>query len=388
MSTNRFFHALFAAVVAGVIIAPIFGFQIIRAGATIHLETRWDYIWGGMLAVFTVQLLRPYLLKPLQTRLKPFELPSMAPRLRNVLILLLVLVAMIWPFFAGRAQVDIATLVLIYVMLALGLNIVVGFAGLLDLGFVGFYAVGAYTYALLYHWADWGFWASLPAAGAMAALFGYLLGFPVLRLRGDYLAIVNLGFGEIIRLLLINLYPVTGGPDGIARIPTRNFFGFPMTRSAREEQTTFHELLVWKFNNFDVIVYLYILALILALITLFVSNRLIRMPIGRAWEALREDEIACRSLGLNPTGIKRSEEHTSELQSRGHLVCRLLLEKKHNKKKLGGEIHCRQRNCDSIPYGLGNMTTSVRLCTVLRRVQQDTDHASCHHHALLYTQWR
>src|SRR5690625_6075340 len=95
-----------------------------------------------MLSVFTVQLLRSYLLKPLQTRLKPFELPSMAPRLRNVLILLLVLVAMIWPFFAGRAQVDIATLVLIYVMLALGLNIVVGFAGLLDLGFVGFYAVG------------------------------------------------------------------------------------------------------------------------------------------------------------------------------------------------------------------------------------------------------
>jgi len=306
MNTNRLFHALFAAVVAGVIIAPIFGFQITRTGANIHLETRWEYIWGGMLAVFTVQLLRPYLLKPLQTRLKPFELPSFNPRLRNGLIFLLVVLALIWPFFSGRAQVDIATLVLIYVMLALGLNIVVGFAGLLDLGFVGFYAVGAYTYALLYHWADWGFWASLPAAGAMAALFGYLLGFPVLRLRGDYLAIVTLGFGEIIRLLLINLYPITGGPDGIAGIPKPTFFGFPMSRRAPEGQTTFHELMGWKFNNFDVIVYLYILALILALITLFISNRLIRMPIGRAWEALREDEIACRSLGLNPTGIKLS----------------------------------------------------------------------------------
>src|SRR5690625_7827025 len=113
-----------------------------------------------MLTVCSVQLLWSDLLNTLQTRLKPFELLCMAPRLRNVLILLLVLVAMIWPFFAGRAQVDIATLVLIYVMLALGLNIVVGFAGLLDLGFVGFYAVGAYTYALLYYWAVWGVWAS------------------------------------------------------------------------------------------------------------------------------------------------------------------------------------------------------------------------------------
>src|SRR5690625_3107494 len=306
MMAGRFMHALFAAVVAGVIIAPIFGFQIVRAGASIHLDTRWDFIWGGMLAVFVVQLIRPYILGHFNRRFDSFELPSMSPRWRNVFIFLLVVVALIWPFFSGRSQVDIATLALIYVMLALGLNIVVGFAGLLDLGFVGFYAVGAYTYALLYHWADWGFWASLPAAGAMAALFGYLLGFPVLRLRGDYLAIVTLGFGEIIRLMLINLYPVTGGPDGIAGIPKPTFFGLPMSRRAPEGQTTFHELLGWKFNNFDVIVYLYILALILALITLFVSNRLIRMPIGRAWEALREDEIACRSLGLNPTGIKLS----------------------------------------------------------------------------------
>src|SRR5690625_7875079 len=111
-------------------------------------------------------------------------------------MLLMILVYQICMFFSVRIKVDIATLVLIYVKLAMGINIVVGFAGILDLGFVGFYAVGAYTYALLYHWADWCFWASLPAAGAMAALFGYLLGFPVLRLRGDYLAIVTLGFGE------------------------------------------------------------------------------------------------------------------------------------------------------------------------------------------------
>src|SRR5690625_5569721 len=103
MITSRFFHALFAAVVAGVIIAPIFGVQIIRAGATIHLETRWDFIWGGMFAVFVIQMLRAYLLKPLQTRLTPFELPSMNPRVRNGLSVLLALLAMIWPFFSGRA---------------------------------------------------------------------------------------------------------------------------------------------------------------------------------------------------------------------------------------------------------------------------------------------
>src|SRR5690606_27226559 len=130
--------------------------------------------------------------------------------------------------------------------------------------------------------------------------------FPVLRLRGDYLAIVTLGFGEIIRLMLINMYTLTGGPDGISGIPKPTFFGFPMLRRPPEGVTTFHELTGWTFDNQDVIIYLYLMALCLALITLFVSNRVIRMPIGRAWEALREDEIACRSLGLNPTTIKLS----------------------------------------------------------------------------------
>jgi branched-chain amino acid transport system permease protein len=191
-------------------------------------------------------------------------------------------------------------------MLGLGLNIVVGFAGLLDLGFVGFYAVGAYTYALLYHWAGWGFWQALPLSGFMAGLFGFMLGFPVLRLRGDYLAIVTLGFGEIIRLLLINLYTFTGGPDGISSIPKPTVFGMPMARRASEGQITFHQFMGWSYDTQDVIVYLYLMALVLALVTLYVSNRVVRMPIGRAWEALREDEIACRSLGLNPTRIKLS----------------------------------------------------------------------------------
>lgn len=299
-------HAFFAALLAGVIIAPIFGFQILRVGTQTALQPDWPIIFIGMALVFFFQLVRPQLASIFAKRQQSISLPHLTPASRRLLMVIIIIGALVWPFYGGRAQVDLATLVLIYIMLGLGLNIVVGFAGLLDLGFVGFYAVGAYTYALLFHWAGWGFWSSLPAAGAMAALFGYLLGFPVLRLRGDYLAIVTLGFGEIIRLLLINLYPITGGPDGISSIPKPTVFGYVMARRAPEGEITFHDLMGWKFANVDVIIYLYILALLLALVTLFVSNRLIRMPIGRAWEALREDEIACRSLGLNPTGIKLS----------------------------------------------------------------------------------
>jgi len=160
---------------------------------------------------------------------------------------------------------------------------------------------------LLFYWAGWGFWQALPLAGAMAALFGFVLGFPVLRLRGDYLAIVTLGFGEIIRLLLINLSHITGGPDGISGIPKPSVFGMEMARrSSVAGEQTFHQMMGWAFSNQHMIIYLYLMALLLALATLFVSNRLVRMPVGRAWEALREDEIACRSLGLNPTRIKLS----------------------------------------------------------------------------------
>lgn len=299
-------NAFFAAIMAGIIVAPVFGFQIVRIGMESTIEPEWGIILTGMSIVFVFQMFRPILTKVLFGHGKTISMPTLSDPVRRGIIFVLIAIALVWPFFTGRGQVDIATLVLIYIMLGLGLNIVVGFAGLLDLGFVGFYAVGAYTYALLYHWAGWGFWESLPLAGAVAALFGYLLGFPVLRLRGDYLAIVTLGFGEIIRLLLINLYKVTGGPDGISGIPKPTVFGYPMARRAAEGQTTFHELLGWKFESIDVIIYLYLMALCLALVTLYVSTRVIRMPIGRAWEALREDEIACRSLGLNPTYIKLS----------------------------------------------------------------------------------
>ncbi len=214
---------------------------------------------------------------------------------------------LIWPFMVSRGAVDLATLALIYVMLGLGLNVVVGLAGLLDLGYVGFYAVGAYSYALLNQYFGLDFWACLAIGGAMSAFFGFILGFPVLRLRGDYLAIVTLGFGEIIRILLNNWTAITGGPNGISQIPKPTLFGLEFTRRAKEEgNVPFHEFFGIDYSSGYKVIFLYILAVLLVLATLYVINRLMRMPIGRAWEALREDEIACRSLGLNPTLIKLS----------------------------------------------------------------------------------
>lgn len=205
---------------------------------------------------------------------------------------------------ANRYVIDIATLMLIYVMLGWGLNIVVGLAGLLDLGYVAFYAVGAYSYALLAIHFDLSFWVCLPLAGALAAFFGVLLGFPVLRLRGDYLAIVTLGFGEMVRIILINWYEVTKGPDGLSGIPRPSFFSLPFDRSPAEGETSFHQFFELDYSSMHRLTFLYFLILVLALITNLFTERIRRLPVGRAWEALREDEIACRALGINPTNTK------------------------------------------------------------------------------------
>ncbi len=214
--------------------------------------------------------------------------------------------AIILPFlpFADRRLLDIAILVVTYIMLGWGLNIVVGLAGLLDLGYVAFYAVGAYSYALLAQYFDLGFWTCLPLAGILAAFAGILLGFPVLRLRGDYLAIVTLGFGEIIRVILLNWYTFTGGPDGISGIPRPTFFGLELSRNASDGGETFHSFFGLTYSPIDRIIFLFYLILALALLTNYFTLRIRKLPIGRAWEALREDEIACRSLGMNPRNTK------------------------------------------------------------------------------------
>jgi branched-chain amino acid transport system permease protein len=203
-------------------------------------------------------------------------------------------------FYDQRYILDLAILVLTYVMLGWGLNVVVGLAGLLDLGYVAFYAVGAYSYALLATNFGWSFWVCLPLAGILAAFWGVLLGFPVLRLRGDYLAIVTLAFGEIIRLVIINWQELTGGPNGVPSIPRPSFFGIPLDNS----DNGLAARLGIEYSPTHRIVFLFYLILALALLTNWVTIRLRRLPIGRAWEALREDEVACRALGINTTTTK------------------------------------------------------------------------------------
>ncbi len=227
-------------------------------------------------------------------------------RINKQFAILLIAAAFIFPFlpFADRRLVDVATLVLTYVMLGWGLNIVVGLAGLLDLGYVAFYAVGAYSYAMLSVNYGVNFWFALPIAGTMAALFGVLLGFPVLRLRGDYLAIVTLGFGEMIRVIIINWWWFTGGPNGINKVARPSFFGIDFERNVAPGEHAFHTVFGLAYSPNQRVFFLYFVILVFALITNFFTLRIRRLPVGRAWEALREDETACRALGINPRNTK------------------------------------------------------------------------------------
>jgi branched-chain amino acid transport system permease protein len=204
---------------------------------------------------------------------KPFQTGSLI----GFLVLLLIL-----PLVLNRYFVDVAVLAGIYIVLALGLNIVVGLTGLLALGFIAFYAVGAYTYALLWVHFKLPFWLGLPIGALVACVFGVLLGSPVLRLRGDYLAIVTLGFGEITRIVLNNWDEVTRGPNGILGIQRPNLFGF----------------------FFKQPMHYYYLILLMVMLTIFVVRRLEHSRIGRAWVAIREDEIAARAMGVNVTAMK------------------------------------------------------------------------------------
>lgn len=321
---QRLYNAILAAVLTFIIAAPIMGMRLGANGTILSVTTankrQWIYIAIGVGVVFLSQLFAKEwraLLKPIgtflargknaiPTHLLPISQVRNWRHLPKVSLVLVIVGAVILPFLLSRTYIDIATLVLIYIMLGLGLNIVVGLAGLLDLGYVAFYAVGAYTYALLSQGFGISFWLCLPIAALLAALFGFILGFPVLRLRGDYLAIVTLGFGEIIRILLNNWSSVTGGPSGIAGIPKPTLFGLEFSRRAKEGSQTFAQFFGIDYSGTQRMIFMYLVALLLVLLILFVINRLVRMPIGRAWEALREDEIACRSLGLNRTVIKLS----------------------------------------------------------------------------------
>jgi len=302
------------AAIAAILVAVLgFFFLALRTDIVtggLELTYRWGLWFTAIAIVFAGRLLLNLFVfkatKPITSELNISVPSGLTSAVGKVLGPVLLLVALTLPFIVmaiyperDRQFIDLAILIMTYVMLGWGLNIVVGLAGLLDLGYVAFYAVGAYSFALLAQYFDIGFWTALPLAGLLAATWGIILGFPVLRLRGDYLAIVTLAFGEIIRIVLLNWYEFTGGPDGISGIPKPSFFGLEFSRTGG-----FAEHFNLDYDSIHRFIYLYYIILVLALITNFVTLRLRKLPIGRAWEALREDEIACRSLGINTTNTK------------------------------------------------------------------------------------
>ncbi len=200
----------------------------------------------------------------------------------SIVAVVLVVSLLIVPFFLNDYYRDVLTLTGMYIVLALGLNIVVGQAGLLNLGYVAFYAVGAYTYAILSTTYGLSFWPGLIAGASSAAVFAVLLGLPTLRLRGDYFAIVTLGLGEITRIVLNNWDSMTGGPNGISRIGRPSIAGY-----------VFHSTLDF-----------YFLILFMVILSVFAINRLISSRIGRAWIAIREDETAAEAMGINTFKLK------------------------------------------------------------------------------------
>jgi branched-chain amino acid transport system permease protein len=298
---------------------PILSWKTDQSGADLYLTPRWGLVALicsivfvfriGQHAFMATRAARKAVASPRQATETVGGAPSAFQKASRFGVPLFLGIALTFPLLIyliqgglseSRYWVDLGILILTYVMLGWGLNIVVGLAGLLDLGYVAFYAVGAYSYALLATTFGLSFWICLPVAGILAAFWGILLGFPVLRLRGDYLAIVTLAFGEIVRLVLINWVDLTNGGAGISSIPRVSFFGLPFNADEDGFAATFG----LTFSPMHRIIFLYYVILALALLTNFVTLRLRKLPVGRAWEALREDEIACRSLGINTTNTK------------------------------------------------------------------------------------
>ena len=260
------------------------------------IQWRWANLFLVGIGSFVLSALWRYLIQRKERGLQRTEIDGVArvtlsQRLLNnrrftiPALFIVSILALVFPFVFSFYQTNIMITAMIYVLLGLGLNIVVGVAGLLDLGYAAFYCVGAYSYALLNYHFGFGFWSVLGIGAGLAALFGIILGFPVLRLRGDYLAIVTLGFGEIIRLIMENWNEFSFGPSGIANIPRPGFFGVEM-------------------NIEQVTIYVYFLMIGMSLFTIFVVNRLQDSRIGRAWIALREDEVACQAMGIDKRKTK------------------------------------------------------------------------------------
>lgn len=316
--TTHLKGAVISALVAMVLAVPFIGLHTISTDQGLSVESRWSWVgWAGLIVLigsFVLAVAREALAArrdrgPKRAAgAKPKRDDALTAKLSRGFVIAITLLAVTLPFlpFSDRYIMDVGTTVLIYVLLGMGLNVTVGLAGLLDLGFVAFYAIGAYSFAILSTKLGLGFWACLPLSGLIAALFGVLLSMPILRLRGDYLAIVTLGFGEITRIVILNWQGFTGGPAGISGIPRPTLFGMSFDKRPPEGLVSFHAVTGIDFSSEHRLMFLYFIALALVLGAAWVITRLRALPVGRAWEALREDEIACRSLGINPTASKVS----------------------------------------------------------------------------------
>lgn len=311
---RRLKEAAIAALVTFILAVPFIGLRTTADGTSMGLETRWDLVAWAVGIVFAGRLVAGLAMdlltaRRVRTASRPALVsPDMGAKLTRGFVVAAVAFAVTLPFmpYSDRYVLDLGMTVLIYILLGTGLNVTVGLAGLLDLGFVAFYAIGAYTFAILATSLGVGFWLALPLSGLMAACMGVLLSLPILRLRGDYLAIVTLGFGEITRIVLLNWQSLTGGPNGLSGIPRPTLFGITFDRRPAEGMTSFHELTGIAYSGEHRSMFLYFIILVLVLAAAWVVWKLRRLPVGRAWEALREDEIACRSLGINPVASKVS----------------------------------------------------------------------------------
>lgn len=298
LTSKRLFRSFCVSLWFMVLVFPILGVKIQKKVVVLYwervcllgvlifaLSLAWAWYFDVYLKNSGVQS-KPSALKKLFAPVtKTVDTIRTNEKLTQKLLALCFMVFVAMPFFTDMYQTTIFSLAFLYVILALGLNIIVGIAGQLVLGYAAFYAIGAYTYGLLYQAYGLGFWVCLPIAGLVTVVAGLLLAFPVLRLRGDYLAIVTLGFGEIVRLLLINLSDITNGAKGISGIPAPGLFGMELAPAQS-------------------IMYIYYLSFIAAIITIVVVARLKGSRIGLALQALREDEIASEAMGINLRNTK------------------------------------------------------------------------------------
>jgi len=298
-----------AAMFAAILFLHFIGLHTTDKAQGLSITPQWNNFFMAVGLVFAARLMAGVIgaahanqsvqKKPL------FTLPTSHCFYNKVLFGLFALVVIL-PFtpFSSRYVLDVITLILTYMVLAYGLNLVVGLTGLLDLGFAAFYALGAYVFALLALQCGLNFWVALPIAALIAGCFAFLIGAVVLRLRGDYFAVVTLGFAEILRIVLLNWVTLTGGPNGINGVPRPTLFGLSFERTPPQGLTSFHDFFGLEFSSSTRVLFLYYLVFGMAVLVHILATRLRRLPLGRAFEAVREDERASEAVGINLTRTK------------------------------------------------------------------------------------